>query len=105
MLAFPVHAIFIGANLGLATVAFFQKIFEYFAKWAVVLNIIALLSSAILCILASEHFFVSKNLAMCALWILLGSYGFLIILAFWLPSRMNMAAESKAYTAAATRES
>jgi len=87
---FPLYAVFIGANLGLAATGFLQKVFEAFAIRTIVTILLFLISSAFFCIFSSLLF--SNGLwviAYLAIWLLVISYILIFILALLVPHRVN----------------
>ena len=88
MFKFPIYAIFIGANLGLAAVAFLQGVLAPFAKRWIVVAMDSVLISAIVCILSSQLFWGGPEfLAYVAVSLLLLSYAILLVLSFYVPKR------------------
>jgi hypothetical protein len=103
---FPIYAIFIGANLGIASVSFLQKIFEDFAIWWLKGIMDALIISAGLCIFSSNLFFSngSKYCAYVAIFLLLLSYATILVLSWFLPGRTKQISGAIRFTSAISRK-
>lgn len=91
----PIYAVFIGANLGIASVAFLQKIFNIFAIFWVMLALNLLSISAGICIFSS-HLFLNSNIGgYFAVFFLLASYLLILVLSWFVPGRLKEKEETK----------
>jgi hypothetical protein len=86
---FPIYAIFIGANLGLASIALLQKVFDHFAVYWIVSCIVMLIISALLCIFSSDLLWQWPLGAYAGIGILIVAYCIALTLSLFIPQRIR----------------
>lgn len=81
-LNFSISAIFIGANLALASVVHFKELLRFYKFWYELVLIITIVISVICSIVASEWILTNIYIARFAIYLLIGDYLVIIYLCY-----------------------